>query len=163
MPDPKDKTDDSPPLPVELGPLGRDVLFMTRNLQTLLRPKGEALRHELGLEAGMIGVLSVVWLNPGVSQNDLAASLVLKKSAITKLVKTMEAQGLVTRRRVSEDRRMNALALTDAGHRMIEKVRRGTEEMQNTLFAGVAEDKRAVFFEVMATLLQRLDREATQD
>ena len=153
-----DNTSKVPPAAsVDLGPLEQDVIFMTRNLQTLLRPKGEALREALGLEAGMIGVLSVVWLNPGVSQNDLAASLVLKKSAVTKLVTTMEQQGLVARRRVSEDRRMNALSLTADGHQMIAKVRRFTEELQDALFDGIDAEKRSTFFEVMAALLDRLD------
>jgi DNA-binding MarR family transcriptional regulator len=139
-----------------LGPLGHDVVFVTRNLQALLRPVSDALRAELGLETGMIGVLSIVWLNPGLSQSDLAASMVLKKSAVTKLVKTLEAQGLVTRRRVEDDRRMNALWLTAAGHELIARLRGLTDALHERLFEGIPAGDREAFFRVAGALISRL-------
>ncbi len=67
-----------PPKGDDFGILSRDLPFMARTLQSLLRPEGHAIRQALDLEAGVIGVLSVIWLNPGISQNDLATSVVLK-------------------------------------------------------------------------------------
>ncbi len=142
---------------VELGPLAHDLMFMIRNMQTLLRPEAQAVRGALNLEPGVIGVLSIVWLNPDISQNDLAASLVLKKSAVTKLVKSLEADGLLTRRKVSADRRRNALTLTSDGHALISEMRGLTDALHDRLFDGVAEDDRAAFFRVMFGLFSRLE------
>jgi DNA-binding MarR family transcriptional regulator len=143
---------------VDLGPLGRDLPFMIRNIQVLLRPEGEAIRNALGIEHGSIGVLSIVWLNPGISQNDLAASLAMKKSAIAKLVKLLEEQKLVSRKRISADRRFNALTLTSEGHLLVAEIRRLTDALNARLLEGTEEADRGAFFRVLARLFARLDQ-----
>ena len=70
---------------VRAGWLAGDLPFLTRSLRYLLRAPSDDLRAEFGLDAGDVGVLAVVDTNPGVTQNDLAASLVLKKSAVASL------------------------------------------------------------------------------
>lgn len=142
---------------IELGPLARDLPFMLRNVQARLRPEGQALRDELGIESGAVGVLSVIWQNPGISQNDLASTIALKKSAITKLVKGLEAEGLIARERVSADRRVNALTLTEAGTALVTRLRRLTDGLNDRLFDGVDPQEREVFFRVLEGIYARLD------
>ena len=62
---------------VELGPLSGDLRFLARNLHVLLRGESLPLRQSMGVDVGAAAILSVVWLNPGISQNDLAAAIVL--------------------------------------------------------------------------------------
>ena len=151
-------TDSDPkgPAAVELGPLTRDLHFMVRTLQSLLRPEGRALREAVEVEPGVIGVLLIVWLNPGISQSDLAASVVLKKSSVTALVKTLEAAGLLERNRVTADRRTNALTLTGEGHALIARIRTLSEAAQDRLFEGVPAADRDAFFRVARHLMDRL-------
>lgn len=146
---------------VDLGPLARDLPFMIRNIQALLRAEGQAIRNALGLEHGSIGVLSIVWLNPGISQNDLAASLAMKKSAITKLVTVLEKQNFVSRKRISADRRYNALTLTSEGHLLVAEIRRLTDALNARLMEGAEESDREAFFRVLGTLFARLDTGST--
>jgi DNA-binding MarR family transcriptional regulator len=141
---------------IKLGPLSQDLLFLTRNLHALLRPQSAALRGELGLENGVIGVLSIIWMNPGMSQNDLAASVALKKSAVTKLVTSLEERGLIQRQKVSADRRMNALSLTANGEHLIERVRALTDEMHTRIFADISQKERDAFFAVLGKLIETL-------
>src|SRR5690554_2485094 len=102
-------------LGVELGPLRENLPFLTRALRTYIRAENADFYAALDAEQGEIVVLSVIGLNPGMSQNDLAATLVFKKSAITKLVKDLEARGYLERTKSSSDRRFNALQLSAAG------------------------------------------------
>ena len=145
-----------PPKGDDFGILSRDLPFMARTLQSLLRPEGHAIRQALDLEAGVIGVLSVIWLNPGISQNDLATSVVLKKSAVTALVKHLEERGLVARERSQQDRRQNALTLTADGHTLIAKIREHTEALNDRLFENVSAAERETFFAVMDKVVQNL-------
>ena len=145
---------------IRAGWLGGDVQFLTRSLRFLLRPQGEALRGAFALEAGDIGVLAVIEANPGLSQNDLAASLVLKKSAVTRVVQRLETRGQVRRQRSTEDRRANCLTLTEAGARLIDDVRAATRAQQDLWFADIPPAEASVFFEVMHRLLANL---ATSD
>ncbi len=138
------------------GWLGGDVQFLTRSLRFVLRPQGGALRAAFALEAGDIGVLAVIGANPGLSQNDLAASLVLKKSAVTRVVQRLERRGFVHRRRSTADRRVNHLTLTDPGATLIDEVRAATLTQQEGWFDGISTADRAVFFDVLHRLLARL-------
>jgi len=140
----------------DMGPLAEDLLFMMRTVQGQLRPEVQALRDALAVESGMIGVMSIIWQRPGISQNDLAAVVALKKSAVTKLVKELEERQLITRERVSSDRRMNALHLTDAGREMIAESRTIVAEIEGRAFDGVPEADRKTFFRVLGHLFTRL-------
>lgn len=146
---------------VELGPLAGDLRFLARNLHVLLRGESLPLRQSMGVDVGAAAILSVVWLNPGISQNDLAAAIVLRKAAITKLVKKLEAGGLLSRRRTMQDRRMNALMLTEKGQQMIATIRPLATSMQDEIFAGIDDRDREIFFDVMSQLVNRLAGQAT--
>lgn len=138
--------------PVILGPLTRDLPFMIRNLNAMLRPVGVAVREPLGLETGSIGILSLIWVNPGISQNDLAENLAMKKSVIAKQVKRLEAEGLLERRRVTGDRRVNAITLTSDGHRMMASIRRLTTALNEDITKDISSADREVFFRVLEKL-----------
>lgn len=137
---------------VILGPLAEDLVFMFRNINAMLRPVGAAIREPLGLEAGSIGVLCLLWVNPSISQNDLAENLAMKKSAITKLVKNLEAQGHIERIRKKGDRRVNALTLTDSGRLLVASIRGLSEPMNRALTTYLSDVEREVFFSVLEKL-----------
>lgn len=139
---------------LNLGPLASDIFFLTRTFQAVLRPAGQEIRNALNIEDGVIGILCLIWLNPGISQNQLASSLILKKSAVTKLVASLENDGIVARQRVEHDRRRNALTLTSKGHQLVSGIRKVSENVQADVFAGIAVEDQAVFFAVMRKLLK---------
>lgn len=141
---------------VRAGWLAQDLPFLTRSLRYLLRAEGESLRQEFGLENGDIGVLAVVAANPGVTQNDLAASLVLKKSAVTRVVQRLEERGLLSRRRSPQDRRANLLTLTEAGATLTEAVHRASAARHAGWFAGIGPTEQAQFLDVLFRLVDRL-------
>jgi DNA-binding MarR family transcriptional regulator len=142
-------------LPVELGPLGRDLPFMLRSLRGFIR--GAVADTFAGLEAapGDIAILNLVGSNPGVSQNALADILVLKKSAVTKAIKSLEARGLISRQK-GRDRRFNALALTPQGKDRLRQIGKRMDVQHRLLFEGVPEDELAAFFRQLMRLLVRL-------
>ena len=141
---------------IRAGWLAQDLSFLTRSLRYLLRAEAAAVRHDFALENGDIGVLAVVAANPGVTQNDLAASLVLKKSAVTRVVQRLETRGLLSRRRSLADRRAKLLTLTDAGARVAEGVQAATALRHEDWFAGIGADERAVFFDVLFRLVDHM-------
>lgn len=135
-----------------LGPLTRDLPFMFRNVHSMLRSIGASIRGPLDLETGSIGVLFLVWVNPGISQNDLADNLAMKKSAITKLVKSLESQGFIERERLAGDRRMNAIALTSSGHKLVASIRKISVPLNEEVIRGIAPEDIEVFFRVLEKL-----------
>ncbi|MBA4761752.1 MarR family winged helix-turn-helix transcriptional regulator [Sphingomonas sp.] len=67
--------------------------------------------------------LALVALRGGVdlTVSALGAKLHLESNTLTPLIKRLEAAGLVTRTRDKQDERVVRLALTDAGHRLIDE------------------------------------------
>ena len=141
---------------VKAGRMRHDLPFLTRSLRFLMMPQGDALRDELDLKPGEITVLGLVAENPGISQNDLASTLVIKKSAVTKVVQGLEATGLIERRRSTSDRRSNELRLTDAGTRKVEQFRAMSVQLHDTWFAGIPAAERERFFSVLFRLVAGL-------
>jgi DNA-binding MarR family transcriptional regulator len=105
-----------------LGPLRENLPFLTRALRAYIRAENTEFYTTLDAEQGEIVVLSVIGLNPGMSQNDLAATLVFKKSAVTKLIKDLEARGFVERAKSETDKRYNALQLTALGQERYSRI-----------------------------------------
>lgn len=60
-------------------------------------------------------VLMVLWENNNLPVNDIAKKLILNTNTITPLLKRMEQQGLINRKRSEEDERKVMVQLTEKG------------------------------------------------
>ncbi|MFD1912174.1 MarR family winged helix-turn-helix transcriptional regulator [Halodurantibacterium flavum] len=137
---------------VVLGPLRENLPFLTRALRAYIRAENADFYQALDAEQGEIVVLSVIKLNPGMSQNELADALVFKKSAVTKLVKDLEARGLVERTKSATDKRFNALQLTDPGEQRYQRISTLIAAQNAALLEPFSETEREALF----TYLNRL-------
>jgi DNA-binding MarR family transcriptional regulator len=98
----------------------------------------ETLERELdeigGLPLSWYDVLAQLSIAPeqGLRMNELADSVLLSKSGVTRLVDRMVRAGLLKRTACATDRRVVYPALTDKGRKLYEKaspiIRRGVEE-----------------------------------
>jgi DNA-binding MarR family transcriptional regulator len=146
---------------VFLGPLRESLPFLTRALRAYIRAENAEFYTDFAAEQGEIVVLSVVGLNPGISQNDLAATLVFKKSAVTKLVKDLEDRGLVERAKVATDKRFNALTLTSTGNAKYQRINDRMASQQAAFLEPFTEAERNEFFGYLNRLHAHLaDRHA---
>ncbi len=76
---------------------------------------------ELDLSLAQHELLLAIWQNPGTTQKQLAANLLVVKSNISALLKKLEARGLVRRECDPADARKKCLRLTEAGHALVLK------------------------------------------
>jgi len=147
---------------VELGPLRENLPFLTRALRAYIRAENAEFYTALDAEQGEIVVLSVIGLNPGMSQNDLAATLVFKKSAITKLVKDLEARGYLERAKSPTDRRFNALQLTAAGQKRYARISDLIAQQNAAFLEPFSEPERAELFGYLNRLYRHLGHRQLQ-
>jgi len=87
------------------------VVTAARNVVAIYRP----ILEPLGLTHPQYLVMLALWERSPRTLNDLAADLALEPATASPLVKRLEADGLVTRQRSSEDERRLEITLTDAG------------------------------------------------
>ncbi|MCA9627443.1 MAG: MarR family transcriptional regulator [Myxococcales bacterium] len=85
----------------------------------------------LGLTYPQYLVLLVLWERDGVRVSQLGERLYLDSATLTPLLKRMQAQGVLERRRSQEDERVVELFLTPHGKRL----KRRAEEIPSNVFA----------------------------
>ena len=76
---------------------------------------------ELDLTYTQYITMMVLWERDAVSVKELGEALYLDSGTLTPLLKKMEAKGLLTRRRSSEDERSLIVSLTEEGRALREK------------------------------------------
>ena len=86
------------------------------------RPKVARALAELGLTFPQAHALRLLEPETTMPMSDLAERLVCDASNVTGIADRLETRGLVERRSAERDRRVKALALTEAGLEMRERV-----------------------------------------
>lgn len=80
-----------------------------------------SLLEEIGVTYPQYLALLVLWEEKTISVKELGRKLFLDSGTLTPMLKRMEANGLVERKRSSEDERSVIISLTDKGMEMKEK------------------------------------------
>jgi len=91
---------------------------------------------DLGITYPQYLVLLVLWETDEVTVNEISRKLFLNTNTTTPLLKRLEAQGLVTRRRSDEDERKVIIALTSKGRKLQSKAAGIPGKMSQGLTAG---------------------------
>ena len=141
---------------IDVGYLAKDLPFLTRTLRAHVRAETALAYRDFELEPGEIAVINLIGINPGISQNDLAAAVVLKKSAVTKLVKSLEERRLVARTKVKADKRYNALTLTRLGEEERTRMRQRMAEQHEALMGIFSAKEQEQLFDLLNRLSEHL-------
>ncbi len=94
-------------------PLYAASRLITRHYQPFL--------DKLGITYPQYLVLMILWEKEAMPVNDIAKTLVLNTNTITPLLKRMEKQGLVLRKKSTEDERKVIVKLTENGKTLKEQ------------------------------------------
>ena len=107
-----------------------------------------------GLNNAQFDVLAHVGAAEGITQQELADSLLVTKGNVAQLLDRMESRGLIERR---SQGRTNRLFLTDEGRRTFTEVVPAHEALIDDRLSVLSEEDQKQLFE----LLRRLDRALT--
>jgi DNA-binding MarR family transcriptional regulator len=108
---------------LKLGTLRGNIGYLTRVVRNVVRHSSSAFVGELGLATGQITLLGLIAANEGVSQNDLASAMLMRKSQVTGLIQDLVERDYVARVDMGADRRFNALSLTQSGKQVWRRAR----------------------------------------
>src|SRR5215216_3261075 len=104
-----------------------------------------------GLSVAQFDVLAHVGAAEGMTQQELADSLLVTKGNVCQLLDKMEGRGWILRR---QEGRTNRLFLTEDGRKLVEEVVPAHEAMIAERFSVLSEEERAQLYE----LLRKFDR-----
>lgn len=125
-------------------------LRLTRVFHKIDRTCEEHMRCN-GLSMAQFDVLAHVGADAGMTQQDLADSLLVTKGNVCQLLDRMERGGLIERR---QEGRANRLFLTDRGQQIFDQIVPAHEDVIAAQFAALSAEERARLLD----LLRRLDR-----
>lgn len=117
----------------ELLKLDNEVGFALYACSKGLIRKYNPVLERLGLTYTSYLVMLALWEQDGVSVSELGKKLYLDSGTLTPLLKKMEKQGLLLRRRDKEDERVVLIALTPKGRGLQAKTERTVAALNNTL------------------------------
>lgn len=135
------------------GLRGRSVVVWLRLLRVKMKV-GRALGEQLrgwGLNSAQFDVLAHVGVAEGITQQELADSLLVTKGNVTQLLDRMEERGWISRRR---EGRSNRLFLTEEGRRLFAEVVPAHEALIDERLSVLLGEEQ----ERLHELLRKLDR-----
>jgi DNA-binding MarR family transcriptional regulator len=106
----------------------------------------------LDLAPADAGILRLLRVAAGLSQQELATKLKIHPSRLVAILDKLEKRGFVERRANPEDRRLYSLHLTKAGEEGLSAIRKVAQEHQEALLSTLSGEER----EVLGTLLARI-------
>ncbi|MET0190125.1 MAG: MarR family winged helix-turn-helix transcriptional regulator [Pseudonocardia sediminis] len=106
----------------------------------------------LDLTPPQTGLLRLVALGPGRSQQELARQLGTPPTRLVALVDGLEERGLLERRRNPQDRRLHAVHLGPAGEKLMGEIRTVAREHEDAVLAALDDDERAQLRDLLGRL-----------
>ena len=134
---------------------------LTINLVLVAR-KWRALTDEhlrlVGQSSARMEALAAIFNSPSLSaQVDIAKRLRIEGPTMTRMLDTLEADGLVERLPDPADRRTKQLRLTAEGEKVLEEVFAIADELRDRLLDGVAPERMDELNALLVMLTERLD------
>ena len=92
------------------------------------------------------------------TQRELAQSVGVEGPTLARLLDSLEAQGLVSRQAVPEDRRAKKICLSPQAQPLIEKIEAISTQLRKECFSGIDEEELRRCQQVHARILSNLER-----
>jgi DNA-binding MarR family transcriptional regulator len=143
---------------VRFGPLPGYLGYQIRQAQVAIFRDLAATTARLKLTPGEYGLLSLVDVNPGISQIDLAQVYGLDKSTLSLAVTRLHKRGLVRRTRSADDGRYYGLWLTRTGARLLAGARAHVEAQEKAMDRVLRPGERARMLDLLKRISSVFNR-----
>lgn len=115
---------------------------------TLLRTSRRMRVESAGaLAEGHLSVLSILYVHGALGIGDLAEREHVRPPSMTRTVKHLEAEGLVTRQEDPQDRRSVRVGITTVGAEYIRETRRRRDQWLQRRLASLSREERQILSE----------------
>ena len=119
------------------------------------RDYSESLR-ELNLYVGQDNLLARLWSGDGVTQMQLCEHLKCEPPTVTNMVKSLEQNGFIQRKKDAQDARVMRIYLTDKGKEIEESVDFKWKQEQNKLLRNISAEERLILRDLMLQMEKNL-------
>lgn len=125
--------------------INRDSLYYTfLEILRLHHIKAHRRLEEIGLYPGQPPLLFILSKIEGQSQKELAKKLHIKASTINVMIRRMEKEGLIQRKKDEKDQRISRVYITDEGRKTCKQANEMMEKMEDDMFLNVSSDEKII-------------------
>ena len=123
-------------------------------------------RAELDRRLAGLGLSQARWLvllhlarfDEAPTQRELAQSVGVEGPTLARLLDSLEAQGLVQRHAVVEDRRAKKIILSETARPLIAQIEAIATSLRQELFVGISEEEQRICMRVHKRILDNLEK-----
>ena len=133
--------------------------FLLRRAHQISAAVFEDECRALQLTPAQFGVLTVLSAHPGLGQSSLARALGFDKVTVLRVLRGLEARGLVVRQ-LDEGRRNVAVSLTDVGTALLEQATAPAEKAYRRLMAPLDRAQQQQLIDLLQLLTGELEDHA---
>ena len=123
--------------------------FQLFQIGRMHRHRAEEALNKLGLHAGQEMTLLQLWIEEGLPQTQLAASMRVEPPTATKMLQRMEQAGFIERRPDLEDARVSRVYLTESGRSLEQPVLDVWKELEAQTVAGLSATEQALLHRLL--------------
>lgn len=109
-----------------------------------------------GLSISDWRIMAVLDYNASITVNDLAFYAMIEQSTLSRILKRMEAEGLLVKRQSAQDKRVRAIELTEAGRARYDTVRTVAMTHVGHVVSDLSQDERAQLSNFVARMQDSL-------
>ena len=145
--------------PPQLARLYARPGFLLRRAHQISAAVFEDECRDLQLTAAQFGVLTVLEARPGMGQSTLARALGFDKVTVLRVLRGLEARGLVARE-ADSGRRTVAVSLTTAGRSLLKRAQSPAEKAYRRLMGPLDKQQQGQLIELLQLLTGSLEGHA---
>ena len=111
---------------------------------------------EFGLSHGQASTLKIIYEENNIKQEDLNKRLQIDKSAVTRILKTLEDKGFI-KKTSKEDKRNHVLSLTSKGKELYPKIKDVIKETTEMMIKDIDQNELILLEELLLKMKMNLE------
>jgi DNA-binding MarR family transcriptional regulator len=127
--------------------------FLLKHVQLRFFELGAAALEPLGISGREAAVLAAIADSCPVSQGEIARAMNVDRTTMVALIDDLQGKGLVRRRQDPDDRRRNAVELTDAGRDTVRRAEGAVARAERDFLGPLSAAEAAQFKKILRALL----------
>ncbi|CAM2733348.1 MarR family winged helix-turn-helix transcriptional regulator [Erysipelothrix tonsillarum] len=134
-----------------------------RELERKHRTVVQAYLDTLGLYIGQPRFLFELNRNPGLTQRELAETLVVTKETVSVALKRLEQGDFIRREIPEDDKRCRQLYLTPKGEETIVELKKNFDSINNSMFLNLDREQQLQLEELLTEMIKGLEARETNE
>ena len=134
--------------------------FLLRRAHQISAAVFEDACRDLALTPAQFGALTVLQAHPGLGQSSLARALGFDKVTVLRVLRGLEARGLVERAPAEDNRRNVSVMLTAEGRRLLRQAQKPAEKAYQRLMGPLSGPQQKQLLDLLQLLTGELEEHA---